>query len=312
MTIAITMGDAAGVGPEVCLKLLASPGLPKDTKPVIIGSAAVLRLAAERCHLPMPTPDQIIDLAGINTDHLQTGKISAECGGAAYQYITHAIDGALSGEYQAVVTAPINKESLRAAGVDFPGHTEIFASRTDASHSCMMQYSEEVTATFVTCHCGYAEAPEQMTTARILEVIRLSHDALSRIKNRPPELVALGLNPHAGENGLFGNREEETLITPALEAAKSLGICISGPIPPDTAFIPAKRKTTDCFICMYHDQGHIPLKALAFDSAVNVTLGLRIVRTSVDHGTAFDIAWQGIANPGSIRAAYALACQLAQ
>lgn len=311
MNIAITMGDAAGVGPEVCLKLLASADVPEDTRPLIIGSAAVLRRVSAECSLPMPAPDQIIDLAGIATDKLEPGKISAECGNAAYQYITHAIDGALAGTYHAVVTAPINKESLRAAGVDFPGHTEIFASRTGSERTCMMQYSEEITATFVTCHCGYAEVPRLMTTARILEVIRLTNDALTRIKGRPPELVALGLNPHAGENGLFGNREEETIIIPALEAARAEGIPIVGPIPPDTAFIPARRKSSDCFICMYHDQGHIPLKALAFDSAVNVTLGLPIVRTSVDHGTAFDIAWKGIANPGSIRAAFKLACSLA-
>jgi 4-hydroxythreonine-4-phosphate dehydrogenase len=306
MKIAITMGDPAGVGPEVCLKLLASD-LPANTRPTIIGSRAVLALAAEICGLAMPADDQIVDMGSLD---FVPSKVSASCGTAAYSYITHAIDGALAGDYHAVVTAPINKESLHAAGIPFPGHTEIFTDRTGSKQSCMMQYSDEVTATFVTCHCGYADVPKFMTTERILEVIRLSNDALTRIKNRPPELVALGLNPHAGENGLFGNREEENIIIPALEAAKAEGIRITGPIPPDTAFIPSKRRSTDCFICMYHDQGHIPLKALAFDSAVNVTLGLPIIRTSVDHGTAFDIAWQGIANPGSIRAAYSLATQL--
>ncbi len=174
----------------------------------------------------------------------------------------------------------------------------------------MLQYSEEVTASFVTCHCGYAEVPQRLTRERLREVIDLTHKALTKIEKRPAKLVALGLNPHAGEHGLFGNREEETIIVPELDDARARGIDITGPVPPDTAFLPHVRAKTDAFICMYHDQGHIPLKALAFDSAVNVTLGLPIVRTSVDHGTAFDIAWKGEANPGSIIAAARLALKL--
>jgi 4-phospho-D-threonate 3-dehydrogenase / 4-phospho-D-erythronate 3-dehydrogenase len=209
-----------------------------------------------------------------------------------------------------VSTAPLNKEAMHAAGINFPGHTEIFAARTNAARSCMMQYSEEITCTFVTVHVGYREVPALLTKERILDVIELTAAALKRLRQRDPQIVVCGLNPHAGEHGLFGDREEERIIIPAIEAARAQGIGIEGPLPPDTAFLPAKRKTTDAFVCMYHDQGHIPVKALAFDSAVNTTLGLPIIRTSVDHGTACDIAWQGKANPSSLFSAVRLALRL--
>jgi 4-hydroxythreonine-4-phosphate dehydrogenase len=174
----------------------------------------------------------------------------------------------------------------------------------------MMQYSEAITCTFVTVHVGYREVPALLSVERILDVIELTAEAVARLRGRPPRIVVCGLNPHAGEHGLFGDREEERFIVPAIAAARARGIQIEGPLPPDTAFGPAKRATTDAFVCMYHDQGHIPVKALAFDSAVNTTLGLPIVRTSVDHGTACDIAWQGKANPSSIFAAVRLALRM--
>lgn len=197
------------------------------------------------------------------------------------------------------------------AGIPFPGHTEIFAARTHAARSCMMQYSEEITCAFVTVHVGYREVPELLTQERILDVIELAAAAMETIRRRKPKIAVCGLNPHAGEHGLFGNREEERIIIPAIEAARARGIEVEGPLPPDTAFLPWKRRSTDAFICMYHDQGHIPVKALAFESAVNTTLGLPIIRTSVDHGTALDIAWQGKANTGSLFAAVRLAVKLA-
>lgn len=175
----------------------------------------------------------------------------------------------------------------------------------------MMQYSEAITCTFVTVHVGYAEVPKLLTKERILEVIELSAENLQRIRQRHPKIVVCGLNPHAGEHGLFGNHEEEKIILPAIEMARQKGIDVEGPLPPDTAFLPWKRKSTDVFVCMYHDQGHIPVKALAFDCAVNTTLGLSIIRTSVDHGTALDIAWQGKASPSSLLSAIQLAVQLA-
>ena len=174
----------------------------------------------------------------------------------------------------------------------------------------MLQYSEEITCSYVTVHVGYHEVPGLLSSPRILDVIELTHLALLRIRHKKPKLIVCGLNPHAGEHGLFGNMEEELIITPAIQTAIARGIDVSGPFPPDTCFIPARRRSTDAVICMYHDQGHIPLKALAFDSAVNTTLGLPIIRTSVDHGTALDIAWQGIANPGSLFHALRLAASL--
>jgi 4-hydroxythreonine-4-phosphate dehydrogenase len=210
-----------------------------------------------------------------------------------------------------VTTGPINKGALHAAGIDFPGHTEIFADRLGATRWCMMQWSEVVTCTFVTCHVGYADVPALLTRERILEVIELTADALRRLGKQNPRLVVCGLNPHAGEAGLFGHGEEERVVVPAIQAARAQGLLVEGPLPADTCFIPARRRVTDAFVCLYHDQGHIPLKALAFDSAVNTTLGLPAVRTSVDHGTAGDIAWRGEADPGSLFEAVRLAVRLA-
>jgi 4-hydroxythreonine-4-phosphate dehydrogenase len=176
---------------------------------------------------------------------------------------------------------------------------------------CMMLTSPEITCSFVTAHVGYYEVPSLLTSERILEVIELTASAMRRLRGHEPRLVCCGLNPHAGEDGLFGQREEERIIAPALEQARARGIQIEGPLPPDTCFLTWRRAQTDAYICMYHDQGHIPLKALAFDTAINTTLGLPVIRTSVDHGTAFDIAWQGIASPSSLYAAVRLAGQLA-
>ncbi len=175
----------------------------------------------------------------------------------------------------------------------------------------MMLTSDEITCSFVTSHVGLADVPGLITTERIVEVIELSHEAMERLRGRRPRMIVCGLNPHAGEHGLFGNREEERLIVPAVDEAQRRGFDVAGPLPPDTAFVPTVRQQTDCYICMYHDQGLIPLKALAFDTAVNITLGLPIIRTSVDHGTALDIAWQGTADATSMFCAVRLAARLA-
>ncbi|TLD72866.1 4-hydroxythreonine-4-phosphate dehydrogenase PdxA [Phragmitibacter flavus] len=320
------MGDPAGVGPEICLRALASAEIREIATAVVFGDAAVLRHCAAVTGLPEPrcivrearwsqnfaslNEPAVLDLPGFNATDFNPGTVSGSTGAAAYRYIQKSITAAVDLEVQAVVTAPINKEALRAAGIDFPGHTEIFASATRARRACMFQFSKEVCASFVTVHVGYSEVPALISTDRILDVIELTAAALQRIHGRPPRLAVLGLNPHAGEHGLFGNREEERFIIPAIQTARQRGYEIEGPLPPDTAFIPAKRRVIDGFICMYHDQGHIPLKALAFDSAVNTTLGLPIVRTSVDHGTACDIAWQAKADPGSLFAAIKLAAKL--
>jgi 4-hydroxythreonine-4-phosphate dehydrogenase len=324
--IAVTMGDPAGVGPEVCLHLLANAELAQLCTPVVFGDAEVLRACAARSGLPFHAPclpaaswpeasmtleaPAVLDLGIITTGQFTPGVINAATGRAGYTYVNKAIDAALAGEVAAVTTAPLNKEALNLAGIPFPGHTEIFAARSHAARSCMMQYSEEITCSFVTVHVGYRDVPALLSRERILDVIELTAAGLERIRQRKPTLAVCGLNPHAGEHGLFGDREEERFIVPAIEAARARGITVEGPLPPDTAFLPAKRRSTDAFICMYHDQGHIPVKALAFDSAVNTTLGLPIIRTSVDHGTALDIAWQGKARPDSLFAATRLAVRL--
>jgi 4-hydroxythreonine-4-phosphate dehydrogenase len=322
--IAVTMGDPAGVGPEICLRLLANAEVARLCTPVVFGDARVLAACAVKTGLdfsaPVFLPDDwthgatqpcVLDLGFIAPGDFTPGAISAATGRAGCGYVQRAIDAALAGTVAAVSTAPLNKEAMSLAGIPFPGHTEIFAARTQAARWCMMQYSEEITCTFVTVHVGYREVPALLTRERLLEVIDLTAEALERIRGRKPRLVVCGLNPHAGEHGLFGDREEERVIIPAIEAARAQGHDVAGPLPPDTAFLPWKRRATDAFVCMYHDQGHIPVKALAFDSAVNTTLGLPIIRTSVDHGTALDIAWQGQARPDSLYAALRLAVRLA-
>jgi 4-hydroxythreonine-4-phosphate dehydrogenase len=310
--IAVTMGDPAGVGPEICLRLLANASVREFADPVVFGDLGVLRRCAERTGLPAPEPSSVRDLTLFDDAGFEPGVVSAKTGAAGYGYVLNSIEAALAGEVAAVATAPLHKEALRAAGVTYPGHTEIFADKTGAARACMFQYSDEVRASFVTVHCGYGEVPALMTVERILDVIELTADAMRRIRGVEPVIGVLGLNPHAGEHGLFGDREEERLIEPAMELARRRGILVEGPIPPDTAFLPERRRRTGAFVCMYHDQGHIPLKALAFDTAVNTTLGLPIVRTSVDHGTACDIAWQGKAKASSLFEAVRLAAKLAR
>ncbi|MBE87084.1 MAG: 4-hydroxythreonine-4-phosphate dehydrogenase PdxA [Verrucomicrobiales bacterium] len=310
------MGDPAGVGPEICLKLLHNKDIARICTPIIFGCSSVLEQAATKCNLGKPEliikglseADRpcVLNINTIDLNEFTIGTANAKSGQAAYSYIEDAINAALSGQVSAVTTAPINKEALYKAGIKFPGHTEIFASKTHTERVCMLQYSSEVRAVFVTTHVSYSEVPSLLTEAHILNTIELGAQAIQRIRGAKPKIVVLGLNPHAGENGLFG-MEEQASIIPAIESARKLGLDVEGPVSPDTAFLPSKRKETDLFVCMYHDQGHIPLKALCFDEAVNTTLGLPIIRTSVDHGTALDIAGLGQANPGSLFEAVKLA-----
>jgi len=324
--VAVTMGDPAGIGPEVCLHMLSHPTVNAECVPIVFGDADVMRRVAATCNLPLSaqvmTSHQwqmhragiqgptILDLAAIDGTTVVPGRITAETGRASFRYVEESIRAALAGEVDAVSTGPINKEALHMAGYRYPGHTEIFAEKTGAARSCMMLTSAEITCSFVTTHIAYRDVPQRLSTARILEAIELTDDALRRLHGRPPRLTVCGLNPHAGENGIFGD-EEPRVIVPAIELARAKGITLTGPLPPDTAFLPARRRETDAYICMYHDQGHIPLKMLAFDTAINTTLGLPIIRTSVDHGTALDIAWQGKANPQSLFEAVTLAARLA-
>ncbi len=321
--IAVTMGDPAGVGPELCLRLLANHELTRHSSPLVFGDMAILREVAIRCGLPAPTScvgpeDWSRDPAAriVNFDHrglsrVVPGEVAATCGKAAYSYIAEAIQAALRGDVAAIVTAPIHKEALAAAGVSFPGHTEILADQTGAKRYVMMLTSPAITCALVTAHIGLRDVPQSMTTERVFDTIDLTAEAMRAMLGREPTITVCGLNPHAGEHGLFGAGEEDRCIVPAIAQAKDLGIDARGPLPADTAFLPRVREVTDAYVCMYHDQGLIPLKMLAFDEAVNVTLGLPIVRTSVDHGTAFDIAWKGLASPNSLFEAYRLAVRLA-
>ncbi len=316
------MGDPAGIGPEICLHLLNDASLAGICIPIVFGNAALLRRVAEKLKISFTAPvvtapgtatgPAVFDLPGLDAAAVVPGRVDARCGEAAFRYVIAAIEAGLAGTIDAVATGPLNKEAMHAAGHKYPGHTEIFAERMQAARACMMLTSPELTCSFVTVHVGYHEVPGLLSVQRILDVIELTAASMQRIRGRAPALAVCGLNPHAGENGLFGQREEERFIVPAIAAARAQGLQVEGPLPPDTAFLPRRRRATDAFICMYHDQGHIPLKALAFDSAINTTLGLPVIRTSVDHGTAFDIAWQGRANPASLGEAVRLAARLSR
>ena len=324
--IAVTSGDPAGVGPELCLKIATHEATRKICRLALLGDASIFASVADRLDLPLPPSipvgefsttrmetagsPLVVDFGLLDPSEVSPGTVSAATGRASFSYIEQAIEWAMNRQVGAIVTGPIHKEALHAAGVPFPGHTEILADRTRAERHSMMLTSEDITCTVVTAHVGLSEVPELLTTEEILNAIELSNEALERMRGREVHLKVCGLNPHAGEGGLFGNREEETIIQPAIDQARRRGIDVSGPFPPDTAFLPMHRKSTDGYICMYHDQGLIPLKALAFDTGVNVTLGLPIVRTSVDHGTALDIAWQGKASVSSFIKAVELAVKL--
>lgn len=326
--VAITMGDAAGIGPELCLRLLWHSEVNAICWPTVVGDASVLSRVALELNWPewrllvshetwrenwqKITGPVVIDLETLRTSKIKPGEVSAACGKAAYDYVNFAIDEALAARVDAIATGPLHKEALHAAGVPFPGHTEILAHRTNASRSCMMLTAEAITCALVTAHVGYRDVPALLTQESIRNTIELTAEAMRRIREREPRLLVCGLNPHAGERGLFGDGEEERIIAPAIEAAQAKGINVRGPLPPDTAFLSKYRAECDAYICMYHDQGLIPLKALAFEDAVNVTLGLPIVRTSVDHGTAFDIAWHGIADVSSFVQAIKLAAKLSE
>ncbi len=326
--IAVTMGDPAGVGPEICLQLLANTEACAEVTPVIFGDAAVLFRCAQQAGLPPPvrvlteadrtqnhaqiTQPTVLDLPGLSLTEFVPGTVSADTGRAGYRYVTASIAAALAGHVAGVATAPLNKEALHAAGISEPGHTEIFAKLMKADKACMTFFSAEMICSLVTVHIGYLEVVPALSTERIIEVIDLTAAAVRRVRGIEPRLTVLGLNPHAGEHGLFGCGEEERIIGPAIAAARAKGLRIEGPVPPDTAFIGAKRRQVDAYICMYHDQALIPLKALAFDTAVNTTLGLPVPRTSVDHGTACDIAWQGKASGTSLVEAVKLAARLAR
>jgi 4-hydroxythreonine-4-phosphate dehydrogenase len=308
--IAISMGDPAGIGPEVALQACADDRVRARCAPVILGNRELLQRIARRLRLPLTSPIVEIAVAGFRPSAVQPGRIQASCGAAAAAYVDAGIAGCLDGRFAALVTCPINKAALHAAGVPFPGHTELLAARCGVSGEAMMMYHRHLAVVLATSHQSLRSVPGALTSERIVAVGRLFAQALARLRRQTVRIGVCGLNPHAGEGGLFGD-EDSRLVAPAVARLSALGIAVDGPLPPDTAFTPANRARYDGYVCLYHDQGLIPFKALAFDEGVNVTLGLPMVRTSVDHGTAFDIAWQGVADHTSMVSALLLAVRLA-
>ncbi len=311
--IAVTMGDGAGIGPEVIVPALLNADTLRGCRPVVIGDAERLREAARilgvTCDIvPVDGPAQaeftpgrinVVDLGLLPAD-LPWGVLSAKAGDAAYQYIRVAAELALNGDVHGICTAPLNKEALHAAGHLYPGHTELLAHLTGVEEVSMMLSTPKVKVIHVTTHIGLIDAVNRIEPGLVERTVRRGHDAMVRAGVEAPVIGVCGINPHAGENGLFGNGEEETKIVPALEVLRADGIDARGPLPADTAFYLAGRGDYDLIVAMYHDQGHGPVKVLGIEAGVNLTVGLPVIRTSVDHGTAFDIAGTGRAEAGSM------------
>jgi 4-hydroxythreonine-4-phosphate dehydrogenase len=322
LPIAITMGDACGIGPEIIAKLYAAAGSLPPT--LVIGDEALIKRAVKLLDLPLsvrvidspeafqfsPKTVNIIALSQLPED-LPFGQLDARAGKAAYDYIRAGIDLALQKRIRAVVTAPINKEALRLAGFHYPGHTEILADFSGTQDFAMMLMNDDLRVILVTIHVSLREAIEQLTIERELMTIRLAHRAMTQLGIARPRIAVAGLNPHAGEHGLFGS-EDEAIVRPAIQQAQAEGIEVSGPWPGDTVFMNARKGQFDIVVAQYHDQGLIPVKFLGVDQGVNITVGLPFVRTSVDHGTAFDIAGTGKASHASLRVAVEQATLLAK
>jgi 4-hydroxythreonine-4-phosphate dehydrogenase len=324
--IAITMGDAAGIGPEVIMKSLAHPELYEMCRPIVVGDASRLKEAGrivgstlavrslrpgqfEEAAFELGTVD-CIDLALIPRN-LAWGKLSPLAGDAAYQFIAEAVKLAIARKVGAICTAPLNKEALNAAGHKFPGHTELLAALTGTSEVSMMLSTPKLKVTHVTTHIGLIDAVNRIEPLLVERTIERAYSVLVKAGNSHPKIGVCGINPHAGEHGLFGYGEEETKIQPAIDACRTKGWNVVGPLPADTLFFLAQRGDYDMVIAMYHDQGHGPVKVLGLESGVNITLGLPVVRTSVDHGTAFDIAGTGVADERSMLEAMRQAAALA-
>jgi 4-hydroxythreonine-4-phosphate dehydrogenase len=322
--IAITMGDAAGVGPEVIMKALAHLEVYAFSRPLVVGDVARLARAGEIVGSSLAVRSirspaeagfeagavDCIDLDGIPRQ-TPFGKLSMACGDAAYRFIERAVALALAGEVDAICTAPINKEALNAAGHYYPGHTELLAQLTGTAEVSLMLMAPGMRVIHVTTHIGLLDAIERIDAGLVERTIARGRDLLQRAGTPEPRIAVCGINPHAGEAGLFGRGEEETKVAPAIAACRARGWRVEGPLPADTLFYRARKGDFDLVVAMYHDQGHGPVKAVAFDTGVNVTVGLPILRTSVDHGTAFDIAGTGRADERSMLEALAQAAALA-
>jgi len=324
--LALTMGDPVGVGPEIAVKALADPEVHQVCRPLVLGDAAALerarrQLAPELKIHPVADPAEgryepgtldLLSLSQLEPGDLRYGEPTPASGAAMVSYILAAVDLALTGGVAAMVSGPISKAALKLAGYPYPGHTELLAARTRAPEVAMMLAAAEFRVVLATIHVPLAQVPGLLKEEALLSLFRLTCRALDQdFGISEPRLGVAALNPHAGEGGLFG-REEAEIIAPAVSRAQAEGLPVSGPYPPDTLFWRHRQGEFAAVVAMYHDQGLIPLKLLHFMDAVNVTLGLPIIRTSVDHGTAYDLAGTGLAHPGSLQAAIRLAAHLAR
>lgn len=322
--IAITMGDPAGIGPEIIIKAL-SEGSLSGAPTVVVGCAATLRRIMAMRITPQaelrviekvadahfaPGVINILDEALADPNALQPGKVQAIAGDLAYRCVKRAAELALAGEVQAIATAPLNKEAMHTAGHMYPGHTELLAKLTNSKDYAMVLYTDRLKVIHVSTHIALRKFLDTLNQPRIETVIGIANTFLKRVGLAKPRIAVAGVNPHAGENGLFGD-EESKIVTPAIKAMQQKGIDVYGPCPPDTVFLQCNEGLYDMVVAMYHDQGHIPLKLLGFHDGVNITAGLPFIRTSADHGTAFDIAWTGKAKSDSMAISIQLAMQLA-
>lgn len=324
--LAITLGDPAGIGPEIILKAMTHSQVHEICRPLVIGDRRILKRAASWLGSPLPPVEEVaspsagvyaagtlalLDLHNADPQEIPVGQVRAAAGRAAVEYVFRACDLALAREVDAIVTAPLNKGAMHQAGFPYPGHTELLAERTGAERISMLLVGPKLRVVHVSTHVSLAEAIRRVTTERVLEVIGLAERSCQALGIPHPRIAVAGLNPHASENGLFGAQEAEQ-VQPAIELARQKGWDVSDPQPPDTVFLRATQGHYDVVVAMYHDQGHIPMKLLAFDSGVNVSIGLPIIRTSVDHGTAFDIAGTGVAREESLLSAIDVAVQMAR
>ena len=322
--IAITMGDPSGVGPEVIVKSFKDEAIYENSSLFVIGDRKMLERAIEVTEVKLDVrsiskPEEAkfeygtIDVVDLDlvSDELPWGEVSSEAGNAAFRYLEKAISYANDKKIQGICTAPLNKEALHKAGHIYPGHTEILAELTNTKDFAMMLSAPGLRVIHVTTHIGLIDAVNKINVGRQYTVIKLAHETLQKAGITDPKIAVCGINPHAGENGLFGNGEEEEKIIPAVEKAQTEGMNVVGPLPADTLFFRAKRGDFDIVVAQYHDQGHGPIKVLGLESGVNITVGLPTIRTSVDHGTAFDIAGKNIADEKSLKEAIRMAYELA-
>ncbi|MDR2709534.1 MAG: 4-hydroxythreonine-4-phosphate dehydrogenase PdxA [Elusimicrobiota bacterium] len=319
---AITMGDPCGIGPEIIVKALQKQPQYINSA-IIFGNAAMFNFYRKKLHLAVGVHEMkthldfqkgfcnVYDPNPVLLDRFKIGQINALGGDCAYKYVISAIGAALASEISFITTAPLNKKAMHLAKHFFDGHTEIFAKLSKTENYAMLLWSPKLKCIHVSSHISLIQACKTLNTARIINVIKLADSALKKLGCKKPRIAVAGLNPHASEDGLFGD-EEKKIISPAVKKCKRLGINVTGPHPPDTVFLKAYEGRYDIVVGMYHDQGHIPIKLLSFDTGVNITVGLGIVRTSVDHGTAFDIAGKFQANCDSLLQAIILGRKLSK